>query len=107
MCCRTRWAGLEPEGFGIVFLEAAACGVAQVAGDGGRAADAVVDGETGIVVRHPRDADDVASAIASLLDDPDRRAEMGRRSRDRATATFTYDHLAERRAGALAAAVDR
>ena len=53
MLCRNRWGGLEQEGFGIVFLEAAACGVPQVAGDSGGAAEAVADGETGIVVRRP------------------------------------------------------
>ncbi len=94
MCCRTRWAGLEPEGFGIVFLEAAACGVPQVAGDSGGAADAVVDGETGRVVADPRNPDQVVAAIASLLDDEVGRAAMGRRSRERAAAEFTYDHLA-------------
>src|SRR5690606_25521058 len=53
MLCRNRWGGLEQEGFGIVFVEAAACGVPQVAGDSGGAAEAVADGETGIVVRQP------------------------------------------------------
>ena len=94
MCCRTRWAGLEPEGFGIVFLEAAACGVPQVAGASGGAADAVADGETGMVVDDPRDADAVAAALASLLDDDDLRRSMGRHGRERAVAGFTYDHLA-------------
>ena len=96
MCCRTRWAGLEPEGFGIVFLEAAACGVPQVAGDSGGAADAVAHGETGLVVDRPRDPEAVADALATLLDDPERRAVLGRRSRRRAVAEFTYDHLAAR-----------
>jgi phosphatidylinositol alpha-1,6-mannosyltransferase len=101
MCCRTRWAGLEPEGFGIVFLEAAACGVPQIAGDSGGAADAVADGETGIVVRRPREPDEVAAALRSLLDDDERRGAMGCRSRDRAVASFTYDHLATTLAGVL------
>lgn len=96
MCCRTRWAGLEPEGFGIVFLEAAACGVPQLAGDSGGAADAVAHGETGLVVDDPRDAEAVAAALRTLLDDPAMRAELGRRSRERAVAEFTYDHLAAR-----------
>src|SRR4051794_13545563 len=61
MLCRNRWGGLEQEGFGIVFVEAAACGVPQVAGDSGGAADAVADGETGVVVREP---DDVSEAVA-------------------------------------------
>ena len=54
MCCRERWGGLEAEGFGIVFLEAAACGVPAVAGRSGGSHEAVVDGETGFVVE-PKD----------------------------------------------------
>src|SRR5439155_17481918 len=58
MLCRNRWRGLEQEGFGIVFLEAAAAGVAQVAGDSGGAAEAVIDGGTGRVVTRPDDVDE-------------------------------------------------
>ena len=101
MCCRTRWAGLEPVGFGIVFLEAAACGVPQLAGDSGGAADAVAHGETGLVVDDPRDVGAVTDALRSLLDDPARRTELGRRSRERTVADFTYDHLAARLATLL------
>ena len=50
MLCRTRLGGLEQEGFGIVFLEAAAAGVPQVAGNSGGAAEAVENGKTGIVL---------------------------------------------------------
>ena len=46
MACHNRWLGLEQEGFGIVFLEAAAAGVPQIAGDSGGAAEAVEDGVT-------------------------------------------------------------
>ena len=53
MLCRNRWFGLEQEGFGIVFLEAAAAGVAQVAGASGGSDEAVVHGETGFVVQRP------------------------------------------------------
>ena len=69
MLCRNRWLGLEQEGFGIVFLEAAAAGVAQVAGGSGGAGEAVENGETGVVVRRPTDAGDVARAIGGLLAD--------------------------------------
>ena len=55
MLCRNRWGGVEQEGLGIVFLEAAAAGVPQVAGASGGAAEAVVDGETGVVVQRPED----------------------------------------------------
>jgi phosphatidylinositol alpha-1,6-mannosyltransferase len=103
MLCRNRWGGLEQEGFGIVFVEAAACGVPQVAGDSGGAAEAVADGETGIVVRHPDDVDEVVAAFVSLLDDQERRAEMGRAGRRRAETEFTYDVLARRLGESLGA----
>jgi len=101
MVCRSRWGGLEQEGFGIVFVEAAACGVPQVAGDSGGAAEAVDDGVTGIVVRRPDDPVEVAAAFASLLDDDALRASMATASRVRAVAEFSYDVLAERLGASL------
>jgi phosphatidylinositol alpha-1,6-mannosyltransferase len=103
MVCRNRWAGLEQEGFGIVFLEAAACGVPQIAGTSGGAAEAVADGATGLVVRSPGDSGAVAAAVASLLDDPARRDRLGAAARARAVGEFDYDVLA----GRLAAVLDR
>jgi phosphatidylinositol alpha-1,6-mannosyltransferase len=103
MLCRNRWGGLEQEGFGIVFVEAAACGVPQVAGDSGGAAEAVADGETGIVVRRPEDLDEVVAAYTALLDDPARRREMGIAARRRAVTEFSYDVLAERLGRSLGA----
>jgi phosphatidylinositol alpha-1,6-mannosyltransferase len=101
MACRSRWAGLEQEGFGIVFVEAAACGVPQVAGDSGGAAEAVDDGVTGLVVRRPDDPRDVAAALEALLDDDVLRASMADASRARAVAEFSYDVLAKRLGDAL------
>src|SRR6185437_1026755 len=95
MCCRDRWRGLEAEGFGIVFLEAAACGVPSVAGRSGGSHEAVADGETGYVVE-PRDTAAVRDAIARLLGDDQLRARMGAAARDRAVGEFAYDHLAAR-----------
>ena len=83
MICRNRWLGLEQEGFGIVFLEAAACGVPQLAGASGGSHEAVVDGVTGVVVRRPRSAGDVTRALAPLLDHPERRTRLGCAARDR------------------------
>ena len=102
MACRNRWAGLEQEGFGIVFVEAAAAGVAQVAGDSGGAAEAVEDGVTGLVVANPEDPGAVAAALRRLLADPVLRRRMGRQARRRALASFDYARLAPRLAGALA-----
>jgi phosphatidylinositol alpha-1,6-mannosyltransferase len=103
MPCRRRWAGLEQEGFGIVFLEAAACGVPQVAGDSGGAGEAVAHGETGIVVRSPDDPVAVADALAVLLENPDLRTRMGGAARRRVETEFDYDVLAARLGSALEA----
>lgn len=94
MLCRQRWGGLEQEGFGIVFLEAAACGVPQVAGHSGGAAEAVVHGETGLVVLEPQDPAPAAAAIGTLLDDPDLRRKQGEAARRRVEEHFSYDRLA-------------
>lgn len=96
MLCRNRWGGLEQEGFGIVFVEAAACGVPQVAGESGGAAEAVADGETGIVIADPESTQEVVAAFTRLLDDDDLRRRMGDRSRERAVEEFAYDVLARR-----------
>jgi phosphatidylinositol alpha-1,6-mannosyltransferase len=101
MACRNRWLGLEQEGFGIVFLEAAAAGVPQVAGRSGGAHEAVADGETGVVVDHPEDPAEVARALRPLLGDPGLRRRMGEAARERARRSFDYDLLAPRLAAAL------
>jgi phosphatidylinositol alpha-1,6-mannosyltransferase len=109
MLCRNRWGGLEQEGFGIVFVEAAACGVPQVAGDSGGAAEAVADGETGIVIRRPgreeTAVDDTVAAFTRLLAGDELRRRMGEASRLRAEVEFSYDVLAARLGEALG--VDR
>ena len=94
MLCRNRWAGLEQEGFGIVFLEAAACGVPQVAGRSGGSPDAVEDEVSGLVVADPRSVGDATTSLRRLLlDDPLRRA-LGAQGRRRAEELFSYDVLA-------------
>ena len=94
MICRVRWGGLEQEGFGIVFLEAAACGVPQIAGRSGGADEAVLEGETGFVVDDPTDSNAVKQALEKLLTDSETKQEMGRNSRARAEKEFSYDYLA-------------
>jgi phosphatidylinositol alpha-1,6-mannosyltransferase len=101
MLCRDRWGGLEQEGFGIVFLEAASCGVPQVAGRSGGAGEAVEDGVTGLVVSEPRDVAAATAALAGLLDDAGRRRRFGEAARRRAEAEFSYDVLAMRLGVAL------
>jgi phosphatidylinositol alpha-1,6-mannosyltransferase len=100
MPCRERWGGLEAEGFGIVFLEAAAAGVPAVAGRSGGSHEAVVDGETGFVVEGR--ALDVRGALVELLADDDLRVRMGAAARARAVTEFSYDTLAARLAPVVA-----
>jgi phosphatidylinositol alpha-1,6-mannosyltransferase len=80
MPSRSRLAGLEVEGLGIVYLEASACGLPVIAGDSGGAPDAVLEGESGLVVDGTRKTD-VAAAVVELLLDPDRSKAMGIRGR--------------------------
>ncbi|MEO5680536.1 MAG: glycosyltransferase family 4 protein [Acidimicrobiales bacterium] len=104
MCCRDRWLGLEQEGFGIVFLEAAACGLPVLAGQSGGAPEAVVDGVTGLVCDRPGDAAAVAATLLPLLADPALGRRLGRAGRLRAERHLSYDQLAGQLDTALAAA---
>ncbi|SDK06314.1 phosphatidylinositol alpha-1,6-mannosyltransferase [Streptomyces indicus] len=95
MPCRTRRGGLDVEGLGIVYLEASATGLPVVAGDSGGAPDAVLDGETGWVVRggSPEEA---ADRVTTLLLDPELRARMGERGREWVEEKWRWDLLAEK-----------
>lgn len=76
MPCRSRLGGLDVEGLGIAYLEAQACGRPVVAGRSGGAPEALVDGETGVVV-DGRSPPAVAGVLSGLLADGRRRARMG------------------------------
>jgi phosphatidylinositol alpha-1,6-mannosyltransferase len=89
MPSRARIDAGDVEGFGLVFLEAAACGKPAVGGRSGGVEDAVVDGVTGLLV-DPCDAEDVGRAILSLLGKPDLRGELGRHGRDRVEREYTW-----------------
>ncbi|MGA2295106.1 MAG: glycosyltransferase family 4 protein [Acidimicrobiales bacterium] len=102
MDCRSRWLGLEQEGFGMVFVEAAACGVAQVAGRSGGSHEAVIEGVTGTVVRNSRSVPALARAMGELLADTDRRDEYARHSRDVALERYDWNRLAARLSTGLA-----
>lgn len=86
--------GTDVEGFGLVFLEAAACGKPSVAGSAGGQPEAVIDGQTGVVV-DGRDVGAVAGALIRLAGDAELRARMGAAGRERA-AGFDWPLVAGR-----------
>jgi len=81
MPSRSRLAGLEVEGLGIVYLEASACGLAVIGGKSGGAPDAVLEAETGFAVEGTSPAA-IAQAAIALLSQPELSARMGARGRE-------------------------
>jgi phosphatidylinositol alpha-1,6-mannosyltransferase len=102
MDCRSRWMGLEQEGFGMVFVEAAATGLAQIAGRSGGSHEAVLDGVTGTVVNNSRSAKSLAEAMRALLNDVDLRHRYASQSRAIALEEFDWTTLADRLGRGLA-----
>jgi phosphatidylinositol alpha-1,6-mannosyltransferase len=83
------------EGFGIVFLEAAASGKVVIGGTTGGVAEAVADGETGLLV-DAADVGAVQAALQALARSPERRQAMGAAGRTRAQIHFTWEAAASR-----------
>jgi phosphatidylinositol alpha-1,6-mannosyltransferase len=100
MPCRTRLGGLEVEGWGNVFIEAAACGKPVVVGDSGGARETVVHGETGLLV-DGTDTAEVAAAVATLLADPGLARKMGEAGRERVLSRHSWPAIADRLASWL------
>lgn len=93
--CRTRLRGLEPEALGICFLEAAACGLPVIVGRSGGAPEAVLDGDTGIVV-DPTEPAATAAALCGLLRDVEAARGMGARGRRFVAAQYNQTLTADR-----------
>jgi phosphatidylinositol alpha-1,6-mannosyltransferase len=95
MPCRTRRRGLDVEGLGIVFLEAAATGLPVVGGDSGNSADAIRDGETGYVVPGVSVAD-LADRLNRLLTDPCAAKAMGEKGMAWVHQEWRWEVIAQR-----------
>lgn len=89
-----RQVGNSIEGFGIVFLEANCTGLPVIGGHEGGSKDAIINGETGILV-DPNDLSTIEQSIRSLINDPELRESLGEKGRERVLNNFLWDHIAE------------
>jgi phosphatidylinositol alpha-1,6-mannosyltransferase len=104
MPSRLRAEHHDVEGFGIVYIEAGACGKPVVGGLSGGTEDAIAEGETGLLV-DPGDANALAAALARILEDPGFARTLGENARRRAAAEFTWAAFAGKLRSELAAIV--
>ncbi len=95
-----RIEGVDLEGFGIVFLEAAATERVTIGGDSGGVPEAIAQNKTGLLVSGT-DVNELASAMERLITSPQLREEMGKRGRQRVLEGFTWDAAAAKMAAAL------
>ena len=95
MPSRSRFAGLEVEGLGIVYLEASACELPIVGGLSGGAPDALIEGETGLAV-DGKNPDSVAEAVKELLRNPERAKALGKRGRQWIIDEWEWRHWSEK-----------
>lgn len=90
-CMPSRETADDIEGFGIVYLEAAMAGKPAIAGRAGGATEAIVDGQTGILV-DPTNVSEVVQAIRDLLTDSQRAERIGKSARERVQSQFDWKH---------------
>lgn len=95
MASRERREADDVEGFGLVYLEAGACGKAVIGGRSGGIPEAIVERVTGLLV-DPEDPDDVARALIRCLTEPGFSAALGKAGADRARREFTWPQYADR-----------
>jgi phosphatidylinositol alpha-1,6-mannosyltransferase len=87
--------GSDVEGFGIVYLEAAAAGLPVVAGKSGGASEAVIDQKTGLLV-DPNDGHAITQAIKKLIEDPELRRRLGEAGKERVEREFGWEERWQR-----------
>ncbi len=85
----------DAEGFGIVYLEANACGKPVIGGRSGGVTDAIIDGETGFLV-DPLNINQIAEALIKLLTNPELARKLGRRGRERMEEEFSWKRIAQK-----------
>jgi phosphatidylinositol alpha-1,6-mannosyltransferase len=93
MPCRSRLGGLEVEGLGLVFLEAASSGIPVIAGDSGGAPETVIEGTTGFVATDPSA---IAGHLETLIADPALARTMGAAGREHVLSEFTWEKVVAR-----------
>lgn len=99
-------AGGDIETFGISFAEANACGLPVIGGRSGGTGDAVIDGETGLLV-NPHSVDGITAAIIRLLSDQELARRLGKNGRWRVERELSWDKVGERLESYLKQTVDR
>lgn len=85
----------DNEGFGMVFIEAAACGKTAIAGDAGGTGAAVIDGQTGLRVDGTQPKA-VADALHRLLSNPEHRERLAENAHQRAIEEFSWEQIAQK-----------
>ena len=95
MPSRANLKACDVEGFGIVYLEANACGKPVIAGKSGGIADAVVDGETGLLVP-PDSPETLSDSICRMLTHKEYAERLGQQGRERVVREFSWNEVASR-----------
>ena len=106
MPSRERENECDVEGFGIVYLEASACGKPVIGGRSGGVPEAIADGVSGLLV-DPDSAEEIASALTRVLTDPELASRLGAQGRTRVVRDFTWRRMADRMHEILATAAAR
>jgi phosphatidylinositol alpha-1,6-mannosyltransferase len=93
MLCRDRWASLEAEGFGIVFLEAQSCGLPVIVGRSGGSSESLIDEKTGFLV-DSESPTEIREKINKILSDDKLSKEFSAAGRAFVEKEHSYDYLA-------------
>jgi len=83
------------EAFGVVYLEAMACGKPVIGCQGQGIEDVITDGKTGFLVK-PKDVADLAAILLMLFEDPELRRKVGAQARRLVQADFTWEKNVEK-----------